>query len=213
VGLAKVIKEAALQKGFFFGFICFLRDYCLLYFRTTRMSKLAHQVAFLYSFQHMKFSPEIAYSKLVDWCNKAERCRHDIKQKLVRWQADKEFIASCIDRLEKSNLLSDERFASAFAHDKSTLQRWGSNKIRMYLKARSISEDNIQHALATIQSDVQDENLQELIQRKWPATKGKSEFERTSKLIQYLMRKGFSYDSIKKNLAQSDIFHEEINPL
>lgn len=161
----------------------------------------------------MKYPPEIAYSKLVDWCNKAERCRFDIRQKLIRWQADTNFTKACIERLEKSNLLSDERFACAFAHDKATLQRWGSNKIKMYLKARSISDEHVKQALASIQSDVQDENLQELIQRKWPATKGKSEFERTSKLIQFLMRKGFSYDSIKKNLAQSNIYHEEINPL
>ncbi|MFM7234405.1 MAG: regulatory protein RecX [Flavobacteriales bacterium] len=161
----------------------------------------------------MKYPPEIAYSKMVDWCNKAERCRSDIKQKLARWQAEKEFISNCIERLERGNLLSDERYALAFAHDKSTLQRWGIRKIQMHLKARAISEEFIRHALANLPTEVHDENIKELTMRKWPSLKGKSEFERTSKLIQFLMRKGFSYDAIKKSLLHIGLESPDINHL
>jgi regulatory protein len=159
----------------------------------------------------MKYSEETAYSKLVDWCNKGERCRHDIRQKLLRWQFEIDFIHRCITRLEKSNLIDDERFATAFAHDKSTLQRWGIRKIEQHLKARAIADEQIRQALEQLQADVHDANLKELAARKWPSIKGKNEFERTSKLIQYLMRKGFTYESIKKSLAREKFDFEDIN--
>lgn len=161
----------------------------------------------------MKYPPEITYAKLVDWCNKGERCRHNIRQKLQRWQVDSPFIDECIARLEKSHLLDDTRFAAAFAHDKSTLQRWGAHKIRLHLRARGISEGVIQDALSTIQTDLYADNLQELAQRKWGSIKGKNDFERTAKLIQFLLRKGFSYELIKKTLAHANMDSDAINHL
>ncbi len=159
----------------------------------------------------MKYSEEVAYSKLVDWCNKAERCRFDVTRKLKLWGAETSFIEACIHRLHKSNLFDDARFASAFAHDKSTLQRWGVQKIKMHLSARGISHEYIAEALEVLENETHQENIRELASRKWHAIKGKSEYERTAKLIQFLMRKGFTYDSIKRELAHSEFNTDEIN--
>ncbi len=158
----------------------------------------------------MKYPEEIAYSKLVDWCNKAERCRFDLTRKLKLWGAETSMIESCIARLQKSNMFDDARFACAFAHDKSTLQRWGVQKIKMHLKARAIHDEHIKEALETLETETHQENIRELATRKWPTIKGKSEYERTSKLIQFLLRKGFTYDSIRRELSASE-FHLDDN--
>jgi regulatory protein len=159
----------------------------------------------------MKYPEEIAYSKLVDWCNKAERCRFDLTRKLKAWGADNSFIDSCISRLQKSNLFDDARFASAFAHDKSTLQRWGVQKIKMHLKARGVADEHIKNALEILDSATHHENIRELVARKWPGIKGKNEFDRKSKLIQLLLRKGFTYDSIRKELSTKEFNMEDFN--
>jgi len=159
----------------------------------------------------MKFPEHVAYSKLIDWCNKAERCRFDISRKLKTWGAEVSFIESCIARLQKSNLFDDARFASAFAHDKSTLQRWGTQKIKMHLKARGISDTYIKDALELLENETHQENIRELAARKWPSIKGKSDYEKTSKLIQFLMRKGFTYDSIRKELSSTEFDPEDFN--
>ena len=159
----------------------------------------------------MKHPEEIAYSKLVDWCNKAERCQFDLERKLKLWGSDSEFIKSCIARLQKSNLFNDARFASAFAHDKSSLQRWGIQKIKMHLKVRNIADEIIKEALSILETDIHSENIRELATRKWPSIKGKTDYERTSKLIQFLMRKGFTYDSIRKELTATDFNLDEFN--
>jgi regulatory protein len=159
----------------------------------------------------MKYPEEIAYSKLVDWCNKAERCRFDLVRKLKLWGAESGFIETCIARLQKNNLFNDARFASAYAHDKSTLQRWGGQKIRMHLKSRGIADEYIKEALAVLEPETHRENIRELALRKWPGIKGKSDYERTVKLIQFLLRKGFTYDSIRKELAATDFNLDDIN--
>ena len=161
----------------------------------------------------MKYPEEIAYSKLVDWCNKAERCRFDLVRKLKLWGADSGFIDACITRLQKNNLFNDARFSSAFAHDKSTLQRWGGQKIRMHLKSRGIADEYIKEALAVLEPETHRENIRELALRKWPSIKGKTDYERTSKLIQFLLRKGFNYDSIRKELSATDLNLDDINHL
>ena len=159
----------------------------------------------------MKYPEEIAYSKLVDWCNKAERCRFDLVRKLKLWGAESCFIETCIARLQKNNLFNDARFASAFAHDKSTLQRWGGQKIRMHLRSRGIADECIKEALAVLEPETHRENIRELALRKWPGIKGKSDYERTVKLIQFLLRKGFTYDSIRKELSATDFNLDDIN--
>lgn len=159
----------------------------------------------------MKYPEDIVYSKLVDWCNKAERCRFDIIRKLKLWGAESNFTEACLSRLQKSNLFSDSRFASAFAHDKATLQRWGAQKIKLHLQARGISREIIQEALLQLENETHQENIRELALRKWPAIKGKTEYERTSKLLQFLMRKGFTYDSIRKELSAADFNLDDIS--
>jgi regulatory protein len=159
----------------------------------------------------MKYAEDVAYSKLVDWCNKAERCRFDISRKMKLWGAESSFSDACIERLQKSNLFSDSRFASAFAHDKATLQRWGAQKIKLHLQARGISREIIQEALQQLENETHQENIRELALRKWPAIKGKTDYERSSKLIQFLLRKGFTYDSIRKELAGANLNLDDIN--
>jgi regulatory protein len=159
----------------------------------------------------MKYAEEIAYSKLVDWCNKAERCQFDLTRKLKTWGAEASFIEKCISKLHKSNLFDNARFATAFAHDKSTLQRWGALKIKMHLKSKGIEDAYIREALETLEKDTQRENIRELATRKWPSIKGKSEYERISKLTQFLLRKGFAYDSIRRELADLGLPTDEIN--
>jgi len=161
----------------------------------------------------MKYPEEIAYTKLVDWCNKAERCRFDLARKLSIWGAEKSFIDACIDRLRKSNLFDDARFASAYAHDKSNLQRWGAQKIKMHLKAKSISDESIREALGHLENEVQQENIRELVKRKCSSVKGKTPYERNAKLIQFLLRKGFAYDVIKRELSTIEEWPEEFNHL
>lgn len=156
-----------------------------------------------------KYSEEEMYTRLVDWCNKAERCRGDLEQKMRRWGATSESITRSIERLSKSNLFDDSRFASAFVHDKSSLQRWGVRKIRMYLKAKSVSDADINAALENIDQEENFSNIRQLAAMKMKSIKGKNDYERKMKLMQFLMRKGFTSDQIRQALTIQPESEEE----
>ena len=83
----------------------------------------------------------------------------------------------------------------------------------MHLKSRGIADEYIKEALAVLEPETHRENIRELALRKWPSIKGKTDYERTSKLIQFLLRKGFNYDSIRKELSATDFNLDDINHL
>jgi regulatory protein len=81
----------------------------------------------------------------------------------------------------------------------------------MHLKARSIADESIREALSLLENEVQQDNIRELAKRKWASIKGNTPFERNSKLIQFLLRKGFSYAEIKKELSAIEEWPEDFN--
>jgi SOS response regulatory protein OraA/RecX len=83
----------------------------------------------------------------------------------------------------------------------------------MHLKSRGIADEYIKEALAALEPETHSENIRELALRKWPGIKGKTDFERNLKLIQFLLRKGFTYDSIRKELLATDLNLDDINHL
>jgi len=115
-----------------------------------------------------------------------------------RWGADDEMILRIIVQLRSRNFFDDTRFAHAYAHDKSTFGKWGIQKIRMHLRAKGIEQGIIQDALSELDESETLENIQVLAHRKWPSVKGKSPYERKAKLMQYLLRKGFTGDQINR---------------
>ena len=140
---------------------------------------------------------------MCDWCNKAERCSGDLRAKMKRWGADDEMIQRVIVQLRTRNFFDDIRFARSYSHDKSTFGKWGIQKIRMYLRAKGIEQGIIQDALSGLDESETLENIRALARRKWPSIKGKSPYERKAKLMQYLLRKGFTGDQISMAIKDS----------
>jgi regulatory protein len=149
--------------------------------------------------------PEL-YLRMCDWCNKAERCSGDLRGKMKRLGASEEIVQRIIVQLRTRNFFDDTRFAHAYAHDKSTFGKWGIQKIRLYLRSKGIEHSIIQDALSRLDESETTENIQTLAERKWPSIKGKSPYERKAKLMQYLLRKGFTGDQI--NRAMKDSQHD-----
>jgi regulatory protein len=157
-----------------------------------------------------KYSPEMIRSKIVAWCNKAERCQWDVRNKLMAWELPSADRENLIASLISSGLLNEERYARAFANDKSRFYQWGSQKIKQHLKLKGISERNIRDAIAIIDPEEQHETLLKLIRRKSLTLGGNQPYERRAKLIRYLLSKGFLHDEIQQSLQSfTDIGPDE----
>lgn len=147
-----------------------------------------------------KYPPEITRQKIFAWCDKAERCHWDVRNKLVQWLVPSRERESLIADLISSDLLNETRYAGAFVHDKSTFFQWGSNKIISQLKAKGVSERNILEAIKHLDKGETRKTIQKILHKKEPQYKGLQLFQKKIKLTRYLLGKGYEYETISKEV-------------
>jgi regulatory protein len=139
--------------------------------------------------------------KIQRYCDKAERAPYDVEKKLIQygvWQNDRQLL---ITELISLNLLSESRFASAFAHDHFEFRKWSKRKIEMHLKAKRVSSRNIQDAIRNLPSEgdaLQIRALLPALQKKYEK-KGRLKNQYAAKA---LIRKGFQTEEVFKVLRQ-----------
>jgi regulatory protein len=147
-----------------------------------------------------KYNQEMTRLMIRAWCDKAERAHQDVKTKLFAWGVPQEERDELVAELIELNLLNEERFASAFAHDKSEFNQWGRLKIEHALRKKGVSDRNIRHALLLIPQEDQTDTINDIIRKRLPKLKGKPEFQKKGLLARYLISKGFENDQIWKQL-------------
>jgi len=137
-------------------------------------------------------------------CSMREYCVQDIRTKLRAKGCDEKEITLLLQRLIEEKFLSEERYAKAFARDKSSLSGWGGKKIEYALRNKGVAPDVIKGALGALDPKSEGEILQRVIQRKFKELKsktGESRDERTKikeRLLRFGLTRGFSYEEILK---------------
>ena len=134
------------------------------------------------------------------WCDKAERCHYDVRQKLIDWNIPYQERENLIVDLIEANLLNEARYAGAFAHDKFEFFNWGVRKIESELKKKHISEPIINMALREMDKENYTKKIHDLIKRKEPQLLGLQLYQKKFKLARYLVSKGFENDIVWREL-------------
>ncbi|MCQ2143740.1 MAG: RecX family transcriptional regulator [Bacteroidales bacterium] len=138
-------------------------------------------------------------SRLMNQCSRREYCTEDLRPKIRKalgeeWTAASE--EEVLERLREGKYLSDLRYATAFAREKSSLNGWGAIKIRYMLSAKRISASDIDAALAEIDSGAAGDRLEKLMTVKYNSIK--EEPDAKLKLIRFALGRGYSYDEVGK---------------
>ncbi len=141
--------------------------------------------------------------KAKKFCAYAERCSHDVRQKLLRLGADEHSISKITTRLKKEDYLNDERFARLFAHGKFQNNRWGKTKIRAELMKRQVSELHINKALEVVDKESYQQCLAHLINKKSKELEGKPPDTLREKVVAYCLQKGFEADLVWKIIGDA----------
>lgn len=101
------------------------------------------------------------------------------------------------DRLVEKGYVNDESFARYWIENRSQTKGISRRKLQLELRAKGIDSGIIDRLLTeTLRSD--DEEIQKVIAKKQRLYPDRQKF------MQYLMRQGFSYDSIKRALSYDD---------
>lgn len=166
-----------------------------------------------------RYSEQEAYIKLSALCAVAEYCLQDMMKKMSTWslfpsapkddeECDENESDACKKRilikLVKERFIDEERYAHAFVRDKFRYNKWGRVRIAQELRMRHIDANTIEDALEEIEADDNLETLRDLIAKKRPSVKGKSEYEIRGKLIRFAIGRGFCMDDAIKVIGSLD---------
>lgn len=130
------------------------------------------------------------YEKLCSFCAYQERCAYDVQQKLYKLKIEKADFEKYLQQLQEDNFLNEERFAKSFvsAHAK---KKWGKAKIKSALYTKRISAAIIKKYLDDLDEGEYLEQIKTAAEKKWGSIKGNTERDRKTKLLRFLLSKGY----------------------
>lgn len=137
--------------------------------------------------------------KIIERSYKTEK---EIFDKLKQKGYDEKVIARAIDFLISYNFLNDENYTAMYIKDK--IKAEGRKKIKFSLLRKGIDEHIIEEKLKEIDSSQELDTAFELAQRKYKTIIKAEKDNRKiyKKLGDYLLRRGYSFEEVKKVLSQ-----------
>ncbi|MBP7768012.1 MAG: RecX family transcriptional regulator [Prevotella sp.] len=146
----------------------------------------------------MIYTEEKALSNLAALCSRGEHCAGELDEKMRRWGLDEGARRRVLDYLRSHQFVDDARYCRSFVNDKVKYDRWGRRKIEQALWAKHIDPQVSASALDAVDDEDYLTALRPLLKAKWPTIKAKSDYERSMKLINYAMGRGFELRLIRK---------------
>ena len=126
---------------------------------------------------------------------------YEMKQLLGRRTEDDKLLRTVMDRLKRAKMIDDERFAKQFARQRIEIRRQGKFRIARDLRARGVSDADIQSA---VESNSDDESqraaIRHRIERKLKLSRGEISENKIASLYRSLLAAGFPSDAIRKEL-------------
>jgi regulatory protein len=141
---------------------------------------------------------ETLLGKATAFCSLSEHCITEIKEKLTAWGASDSQIKKIVAHLLVEKYIDQQRFATAYAHDKLRFNHWGKIKISFMLRSKDIDSQTITTALENIDTDEYQNILRELIKAKAKTIKAGSYYEKRGKLMRFLQGKGFEFAEMER---------------
>lgn len=136
------------------------------------------------------------WSKLLDYLAYRERSVAECKRWMHNLPCHPQLIASCLEKAQEHNYLNDERFAELFTQ--SLVERKKSEReIRQKLYEKGIEIWLVDRVISDrINAATMKTMAEELILKKWNSLHMYPLQKRKEKVLQFIMRKGFTYDDV-----------------
>lgn len=141
--------------------------------------------------------PSDILSKMQRYCAYQERCEADVRKKLNAAPLSVAQRDEIIRLLVDADFLNESRFVETFIRSKIK-EQWGRLKIRQALLLKGASSQLVSEKMQDIDEDGYMTMLSETIE-KWKRTHQK-DAEDKSKMIRFLLTKGFSIDEVMRQI-------------
>jgi regulatory protein len=137
---------------------------------------------------------EVAYQQAVHFIDYRPRSSAEVRRNLEKHGMPEEVIASVLQRLERSGLLNDARFAELWVENRSDFRPRSRRALTVELRQRGVDRQVIEEAL----EDLDEEGLAyQAALKQARKLNGLEAPEFRRKLAGFLARRGFSYEVIK----------------
>jgi regulatory protein len=128
-------------------------------------------------------------------CASRETTITDIRHKLNDWGVTESDSTKIIQNLLEEKFIDEQRYALAAVKDKFRFNKWGSYKIKQFLRQKDITDSVITEALHSIDTGDNQEMLEKLIVSRIKSLKGGNTRENKFKLLRFAQSKGFESDT------------------
>ncbi len=127
---------------------------------------------------------------------------YEMRTYLERRAEDKEVVKGVLHRLKELNYLDDARYARQFVRLHSELRKQGPFRIARDLRARGVSDKQIEAALAerSLESN-ETAVVRERLARRIKLLRGPLDERRIASIYRSLLRAGFAADTIRRELS------------
>jgi len=113
-----------------------------------------------------------------------------------------QLIDNAISTLKERKYLDDERYCEMFIKDKINISKYGVRKIKEALYHKGIDKEIIEEKIKSISAESEEERALLLGEKKLLNIKENDNRKKMSKLSNYLLGKGFEYETVNKTLKK-----------
>lgn len=141
-----------------------------------------------YAFFFLKFRPR-SKKEIEDYLNRKIQKRH--------WSRDD--VKKVIEHLENLDLINDKNFVKWFVEQRILLKPKGKYVLRQELLRYGIEKEIIDEYFASFSMD-EEKLAEKILQERWHRYKNLDKQKLFEKAASFLMRRGFSFDIVKKTI-------------
>jgi regulatory protein len=142
---------------------------------------------------------EKAQQKAVNFIAYRPRTEREVRQRLKKAGADEETINSVLERVKSAGLLDDEAFGKAWVESRLRSNPRSKRMLAWELRQKGVAEKEVEAALEGIDDE---EAAFRAAQKRWPRVQSLEPRERKRKLMEFLARNGYDYQTIESVIAR-----------
>lgn len=140
------------------------------------------------------------YNRALYYLQYGPRTTSQMRTYLLQKGYIEEHIDSVLVTLQNENYLNDEQLAQSFVRDRQTYKPRSTRMLRAELRKKGIDSIVIESTIADMDENNQLDAIKHIAEKKLKQAR----YQDKTKLIEYLLRQGFSYNDVKSVLSDID---------
>jgi regulatory protein len=120
------------------------------------------------------------------------RTRIELAQALGRKGVEADVVEQVLGRLDEVGLIDDAAFAEVWVRSRHNYQGLSRRALAHELRRKGVADDAAAEALATVDSEAEEERAQQLVRKKLRGLGSADEATKVRRLVGMLARKGYS---------------------